>query len=157
MEFLAESHPRVVHFAIAFLFAYPFLESAAIIFKNDFLSKAAHLFLFFGVLGATAAVLTGEQALEIARTWEDKGAIIQFKAISEHEELANLTLWYFFGVLILRTFFTFKKKFTGRIKYLFIILAVAGLYLVFQTGDHGGKLVYKYGIGTQYKKNNEVE
>jgi uncharacterized membrane protein len=152
MEFLAENHPRIVHFAIALLFLYPFLEFIGVIFKREFFSKAAHLILAFGVLAALGAVLTGNQAHEVAMAWEEKGAIMPFKAINEHSSWANITLWYFAALLVLRTFFVIKKKFIGYFQYIFVVLAFVGVYLVFETGDHGGKLVYKHGVGTELKK-----
>jgi uncharacterized membrane protein len=152
MEFLAGNHPRIVHFAIALLFLYPFLELIGVIFKRDFFSKAAHLILFFGVLAALGGVLTGNQAHEVAMQWEDKGAMMPFKAINEHSWWANFTLWYFAGLLAIRTFFVIKKKFIGYFRYIFAVLALAGVFLVYETGDHGGKLVYKYGVGTELKK-----
>jgi uncharacterized membrane protein len=45
-----------------------------------------------------------------------------------------------------------KKKFTGYIKYIVVLIALVGCYFVYQTGEHGGKLVYKYGLGTDLKK-----
>ncbi len=152
MDFLAGLHPKIVHFPIALLSAYALLEIIGIVFKNEFLSKTAHLFLFLGVLGALAAVLTGNQAEEAAELLEKQGAIIQFHAISEHSDFANYTLWFFSALLVGRTFLVLKKKFQGKIKYLFIVLALAGFLLVFETGERGGKLVYKYGIGTDLKK-----
>jgi uncharacterized membrane protein len=50
MEFLAELHPKIVHFPIAFLTIYPVIELIALISKKDFFSKAALLFLLVGVL-----------------------------------------------------------------------------------------------------------
>lgn len=152
MEFLAENHPRVVHFAIALLFVYPFLELAGVVFKREFFSKAAHLILFLGVLGALAAVLTGNQAFEVAMDWEDKGAIMPFKAINEHIDWATTTVWYFGVLLVIRTFLVLKKKFSGVIQYAVIVIALAGTYLIYQTGEHGGALVYKHGVGTDLKK-----
>ncbi|MFO7446820.1 MAG: DUF2231 domain-containing protein [Ignavibacteriaceae bacterium] len=152
MEFLAENHPRIVHFAVALLFIYPLLELIGVLFKRDFFSKAAYLLLSFGVLAALGAVLTGEQAHEVAMIWEEKGAIMPFKAINEHRDWANITLWYFAGVLVLRTFFVIRKKFIGYIRYIFVVLALIGVYFVFETGDHGGQLVYKHGVGTELKK-----
>ena len=73
MDFLAGLHPKIVHFPIALLSAYALLEIIGIVFKNEFLSKTAHLFLFLGVLGALAAVLTGNQAEEAAELLENKG------------------------------------------------------------------------------------
>jgi uncharacterized membrane protein len=153
MEFLAVNHPKVVHFAISLLFLYCGLEIFGVIFKKNFISKTAHLILLFGVLAATGATITGNQALEIARIWEEEGSIIQFGAISKHEYYATITLWFFAGVLVLRTIFVLKKKFTGYFQYIFVVLALAGIYFVYETGEHGGELVYKYGIGTEYKKN----
>ena len=152
MEFLANLHPQVVHFPIAFLIIYAVLEIVGVVSKKEFFTKTAYLFLFLGVLGALVAVLTGNQAESIAHQWEKAGAIINFHAIGEHEDYANITLWYFFGVLILRTFFVVKKRLTINAKYLFIVLALVGTYFLYETGLHGGKLVYRYGIGTDLKK-----
>jgi uncharacterized membrane protein len=156
MEFLAENHPRVIHFAIALLVVYPLLEVLAVIFRKEYLDKAAHLILFIGVLSAVGAVLTGNQAEAVAHQWEEQGAIIPFGEINEHKDYANITLWFFAGLLIARTFLVLKKKFSGIVRYIVVILAVIGLYFVYETGEHGGKLVYKYGVGTQLKM-QEIE
>ena len=147
MEFLAAFHPKVIHFPIAFLMSYFLFELLGIVFKKEFLSKAAHLLLFLGVLGALAAVLTGNQAEEAFEYWKKQsGALLE-----EHEMYANLTLWYFTGLLVLRTFVAFRKKFIGIVQYIILVLAMVGVYFVFQTGEHGGKMVYDHGVGTQYK------
>ena len=152
MEFLAGLHPKIIHFPIVLFLLYTLFEFIGVIFKKEFFSKSAHIILFLGVLGAIAAVLTGNQAAALMSKWENQGAIIQFHAIHEHEELANTTLWIFVGILVLRTVAVLKKKFTGYIKIAFLAFALAGCYFVYQTGEHGGKLVYKYGLGTDLKK-----
>ncbi|HKI79905.1 MAG TPA: DUF2231 domain-containing protein [Ignavibacteriaceae bacterium] len=152
MEFLAGLHPQIVHFPIVLFIIYTLFEILGTITKKEFLSKTAHILLLLGVLGAVAAVLTGNQAEALASSWEKHGAIIQFHAIGEHEEFANITLWFFVALLVLRTVAVLRKKFIGYIKYIFVVLALVGCYFVYQTGDHGGKLVYKYGIGTDLKK-----
>jgi uncharacterized membrane protein len=152
MEFLAQFHPRIIHFPVAFLIIYVILEITGVISRKDFFQKTAFLFLFLGVLSAVAAVITGNQAAEIASKWEDKGAIIPFGLISEHEEFATITLWYFTGLLVLRTFLVLKKKFKGLYHYLIILLAIGGAYLIYQTADYGGRLVFDHGVGTELKK-----
>ncbi len=155
MEFLAHFHPKVVHFPIAFFLGYVLFEIIGTFTKKDFFSKTAHLFLFLGVLGALAAVLTGNQAEELAHHWQKAGHIFSkqaLHAISVHDDSATLTLWYFVGLLVLRTYVVLKKKFTGGIKYVFVVLALFGAFLVYRTGELGGDLVYKYGIGTDLKK-----
>ena len=152
MEFLAQLHPKLVHYPVAFLSVYVLLELTGVIFKKEFFQKTAYLFLFLGVLSAVAAVISGNQASDIASLWEDKGAIIPFGLISEHEEYATITLWYFTGLLVLRTYLVIKKKFKGMFRYMIILLAIIGGYLVYQTGDLGGRLVYDHGVGTELKK-----
>jgi len=149
-------HPRFVHFPIALLSTYVLLEIIGIIFKKDFFSKAAYLILFLGVLGALAAVLTGNRAEELAeKLFDEKDIIIPFGSITEHESWATITIWYFAGVLVLRTFLVLRKSFKGIFQYIFILFAIAGMYFVYQTGEHGAKLVYglkeKGGVGTELK------
>lgn len=148
MEFLAGLHPKVVHFAIGLLLTYSFLEILSAFIKKDFLSKAAYIILFLGVLAALAAVLSGNQAEEVAERWEDSGAIIPFGLISEHEEFATITVWFYAALLVIRTVFILKKKFTSFIHYIFVLLVLIGSYFIYQTGEYGGNLVYKHGIGT---------
>ena len=152
MDFLAHLHPEVIHFPIAFLFIYALMEIIGVVFKKDFFSKAAHLFLFLGVLGAVAAVFTGNAAQTEANRLANAGLSIPKQAINDHEDYATFTMWYFTGLLILRTMYVLKKKITDKIKYLFIILSVIGCLLIYKTGQLGGRLVYKYGIGTDLKK-----
>jgi uncharacterized membrane protein len=151
MEFFAQLHPKVVHFAVSLLLVYVLLEFIGVVFKKDFFSKSAHLILFLGVLSAIAAVLTGNQAFQVAHHWKNKGAIIPLSAINIHEEAANLAMWFFTGVLVLRTIAVIKKKFKGYIKYSFLVLALVGAYFIYRAADLGGDLVYKYGIGTELK------
>jgi uncharacterized membrane protein len=152
MEFLAGLHPKLIHFPIAFLYVYVLLEIAGVLSGKTFFQKSAHLFLFLGVLAAVAAVISGNQAADIASKLKDKGAIVPLDLISQHEDYATFTLWYFTGLLVLRTYAVIKKKFKGVILYIFILLALAGAYFIYQTGEYGGRLVYDNGIGTELKR-----
>jgi uncharacterized membrane protein len=71
MDFLAGLHPKVVHFPIALLLTYILCELIGVIFKKDFFSKTAHLLLLLGVIGAVAAVLTGNLAFSAYQNWND--------------------------------------------------------------------------------------
>lgn len=149
MEFLASLHPELVHFPIALLLTYCFLEIIGVIIKKESFTKAASIILVLGLIGAVAAVLTGNQADEVAEILFDKDVNIPLGKISAHETYATYTLWYFMALFFLRIFLILKKKFTGKIKYIFILLALIGGTLVFLTGLKGGELVYKYGVGTE--------
>lgn len=161
MEFLGNLHSKVIHFPIAILVLYSFTEIIGILIKNIFLQRGAHLLLAIGVLTAVAAVLTGNQAAELAKT--NSGLLDVKTLVEQHETYATITLWYFFALLVLRTYLVLKKHFLGLVKFIFIPLVLVGCYFIYQTGEHGGELVYKYGIGTEVIKNklltpiNEIE
>ena len=146
MEFFAQFHPKLIHFPIAFFLVYLLLELLGAIFKKDFFSKAAHLFLLFGVLGALAAVLTGNLAENAFEGWNKTTKAI----VETHSTYANITLWYFTALLVLRTFIVLRKNFSNLFKYVFCVLALVGSYFVYQTGEYGGKMVFQHGVGTQF-------
>ena len=146
MEFFAQFHPKLIHFPIAFFLVYLLLELLGAIFKKDFFSKAAHLFLLFGVLGALAAVLTGNLAENAFEGWNKTTKAI----VETHSTYANITLWYFTSLMVLRTFIVLRKKFSNLFKYIFCVLALVGSYFVYQTGEYGGKMVFQHGVGTQF-------
>lgn len=150
METLASFHPKVVHFAIALLLTYVLLEALFFVFKKDFLNKSATLILFLGVLGAVAALLTGNQAYHYAEYLFDTYDVkIPLGLIDEHEEYAKITTFWFVGILVIRFFLNVKDKFKGWLQVVVLVLALVGVYFVYETGEHGGELVYKHGVGTK--------
>ena len=148
-NFLAEIHPKVVHFPIALLTTYSLLEIFGIIFKNEFVSKSALLILCIGVVSALFSVFTGNQAASAFTFWNDESRIL----LNKHESFATYLLLSSVILFAFRIFITVKKRFRTQIKYVFIVLALLILYLVYETGIHGGDLVKKYGIGLEMEPN----
>lgn len=148
MEFLAQLHPKIIHFPIAFFILYFLFESSGIILKKEFLLKSALIILILAIIFSVLAVLTGNQAYEILKERQTDTAIYK-DVINQHELFATITLWYFIGVMFLRIYFVVKKKFVSRNQYLFIVLGLIGSLLIIITGSYGGDLVFKYGIGTK--------
>jgi len=136
MELLADIHPKIVHFPIAFLMLYPFMELVFLISVKDFFSKSAMLFLAIGVIGSFFAVLSGNQAFEVVENWNGEGKEI----FSYHQLFANLTVWFFSALLIVRYILFIKKKLNRTIISVIFVLSLIGVYLVYQTGNYGGKL-----------------
>lgn len=148
MEFLAELHPKIIHFPIAFFILYFLFETTGIVFKKDFLLKSSLIILIIAIIFSLLGVLTGNQAHELVKQRQTDAALY-IDLINQHEFFATLTLWYFLAVLVLRIYLSIKKKFIGKVQYLFIILGLIGSLLIFITGLYGGDLVFKYGIGTK--------
>jgi len=152
-NFLAEIHPRVVHFPVALLTTYSILEIIGIIFNKEFITKSALLVLCLGVVTALIAVLTGNQAATNFIHWTDDSTAL----LNDHQTSATYLLWASAIVCGLRIFAVIKKKFVGWIKYVFVVFAIVILFIVYKTGSYGGDLVKKYGIGTDIYQNEEAE
>jgi len=148
MEFLSQLHPRIVHFPVAFFIFYFLFELSGVILKKEYLTRAALILLAIGVVTALFAVLSGNQAQTAANTLIDKGSNLS-ELIEVHQEYATVTLFYFSALLFLRVYLVIKNRFKGNIRYLFLLFGLTGCYLIYETGIHGGDLVFKYGIGTQ--------
>jgi uncharacterized membrane protein len=153
INFLADIHPRVVHFPIALLATYSILEIVGVLFKKEFISKSALLILCIGVVTSLLAVLTGNQAASDFTFWTEESSTV----LNDHQTFATFLLWFSAIVCGLRIYFTVKKKFSGKINYIFLILSLVILYLIYQTGSYGGDLVKRFGIGTEMYQNIESE
>jgi len=145
-SFLADFHPKVVHFPVALLVTYSFLELFGVIFNKEFITKSALLILCIGVISAFVAVLSGNSAASEFNLWSDESKAL----LDQHQTFATYLLWFAIIGCALRIYLAVKKKFIGFGKYIFILFAVVLILLVYKTGLHGGELVKKYGVGTDF-------
>lgn len=144
MEFLASMHTKVIHFPIAFLMLYPLLELLFLITRKEFFSKSAMLFLVIGVIGSFFAVLSGNQAFEVVKNWNNEGKNI----FTSHQTFANLSVWYFTALLVVRYFLFIKNKLNRTTISVIFVLSFIGSYFIYQTGNYGGKLADQVSINS---------
>lgn len=142
---MIDLHPLITHFPIVLFFVYAVFEIIAK-YKPEY-DKLTFGFLIAGLVFALFSVITGNLAHQIYQ----ENTIGVGKGIAEvieiHENLATYTLFYYLGVLVLKFYFTIKKKTENKIRLLIVILAILGLILVVYTGLYGGILVFQNGIG----------
>ena len=145
-EWAPNIHPLIIHFPIALLLFAVFTDTLSVWFQNDWLYKSTLMTYLFGTLGAITAYFTGRIAADTVNP--------PFKAeltMSNHSDWALYTVIYFSVYTILRLIFIRKLDPANKILRLAVLtVAIAGLYLLIHTGDLGGKLVFKYGVG-QFK------
>lgn len=147
-------HPILVHFPIAFLFAYSVLKVLPLKrwFPNGAWKHIERALLLFGMLGAFLATTTGEIAEEL--TNPNSGLV------EMHATFAGVSTWIF-GLLLageiaalIRSEYGVKiqsqivLKFLALVEKIFChpafsrILAIAGFVAITVTGLLGGVMVY---------------
>ncbi len=161
-------HPIVVHIPVAFLMIFSIFEIITIIFFSKFKDKffwTKVFLLIVGLLGAQAALSTGEMASHI-----NNGEVSR-EILRAHENWASLASGIFFGILIAYLFiliyketkleeklsklinrsdftkkvFSIKKKigeFFYKNSWIFVLASIAGFIAVSVTGALGGAMVY---------------
>lgn len=137
---MANIHPLLVHFPIAFLNGFLLMEFLGVLLKKEEFRTAATWMLYLGTLGAVAAVLAGLQAsAAVSHAEEVHEIMLRHRSLG----ITVLALGVFLSAwrLIVRGRFSFMAQ--------LVHLAVAFVTVGVMTfgADLGGLMVYKYGVG----------
>jgi len=148
-EWAPNIHPMVVHFPIAILGIAIFFDFVAFFLsqKKRWWTQEATAFLY-GV-GAVAAIIvyyTGTLAADSVLLPAQAQSVL-----TDHADWAWYTIWFYGIYAVARIVATVMAQERHRIKFHagFFILSLAGLFLLFQTGDHGARMVFEYGVGVK--------
>lgn len=135
MEYLADLHHKVIHFPIAFLFIYPFIEVISLFYKNEKINFTSLIILILGILFSLIAVLTGNQ---IFNSITDMSPEL-YSLAEQHYTNANIVVWLFTFILFARIYLQAKNKYFGKWKIILLIVAFIGCYFIYKTGELGNK------------------
>ena len=145
---LPNLHSALVHFPIALLTAALVLDIATLLVRRRWWTDPAAAALYAaGAIGAGAAYLAGEAA-EDSLTGVSPPAQL---ALAAHADWALRTLLWFATLAVARLLVALYDRGSDdiRMRWARIGLLLGGLvgqYLLFQTADHGGALVYRHGL-----------
>ncbi len=144
-EWMSNVHPLIVHFPVALLVVAIFADFLSLILKRYSWIRPAALWLYvFGALGTIAAYISGKQAADVVHF-----PAAAYSVIATHADLALYTMLFFNGYALIRLFVAWKKWDQKNVLAIILFLvAAAGSGLVQQTAEHGGELVFRYGVGT---------
>lgn len=149
MPDLASLHPEIVHFVIALLIIGVLARVASIIpggTTRAFLGPMAAILIFLGTAAAIVAVESGDEAHESVEQIPGVRP-----AVEEHQEWGERTRNLFIlvsaleiGVLV----FAVRKPGVARgLRVASALVGLVGLWVIYETGEHGGNVVYRYGGG----------
>lgn len=148
MEFLPEwlpnVHPLLVHFPIALLVSAVLLDGLSLLWsQRSWLKQAALALYVLGSLFALGTYFSGRQAADLVTVPDAANPVL-----NEHADMALYTLLYFGIYTLLRLAFLRTGWLKGKGGSLIVwLIALVGLGLLSETAEHGGELVYRYGVG----------
>ncbi len=137
-------HPIVVHFPIAWLTAALIVDLIALVLPRTAWAETMASVLYpTGAVSAWVTYLSGRQAAATVLTPGMAHALVL-----DHWNWALATTICFTGVAAVRLVFMYRRtnpSFWTRAAL--TAAALAGMLLLFQTGERGARLVYEYGVG----------
>lgn len=144
-EWAPNIHPMLVHFPIALLVTAGILNLAEILLPGDWWDERKTTVLYAaGVVSAIFVYFTGQEAAD--HVFLETAAQ---PVLTEHADLALWTVWYF-AIYVLVRAVGHRLQWIKRkgIRLLMFAAVLPGLFLLYETGDHGAELVFGYGTGT---------
>lgn len=152
-EWAPSIHPLVVHFPVALLVVACGVDVLAFFIKGrPWLLSAANGLYALGALAAVAAFFSGRQGADALVIPTDA-----MGTLTDHADWALRTAWLY-GLVGLARLGLLRD--TGAVRgtalhAVCLFVGAAGLGLLYQTGDLGAELVYRYGVGVQAMKDRE--
>ena len=144
-EWAPNIHPILVHFPIAI-----FLLAVLMDFLNFFLPDnwwddlKSTILYGIGAVSGIAAYYTGTLAAD--SVFLPSGAQ---SVLNEHADWALWTVWFFGIYAVLRILLQWYQKMDQQaIRIGLFVIALPGVFFLYETGDHGAKMVFGYGAGT---------
>jgi len=140
-----------VHFVIALLFAGVLFRCTAVTGRAAFTGPAAAVLLLVGTLGAVLAVKSGTDAHGPVERVPGARA-----AVMEHEEWGERTRNIFLVVAALEiaALIPAVQRWRKGVHVASAVVGLAGAFSLYETGEHGGELVYAYAGGVGIRSGN---
>lgn len=146
-EWAPNAHPMLVHFPIALLVGAIGADLLGLLVRKwDWLPPATVALYVAGALSAVATYFTGTWAADAVSVPPAAEALL-----TEHSNLGWWTMWFFVVYAVIRLGSHLWPMTRGQIgiRALLFLVALGGGYLLYQTGDHGAEMVFRYGLGVQ--------
>jgi uncharacterized membrane protein len=153
-EWAPNIHPLIVHFPIALLVSAALVDLASLLTRNrPGLRDAATLLYCAGAAAAIVAYFTGRNA--------ETSLLLPAEVnpfVDEHEDWAFRTTWFFgfFASVRLAVSYIIRPK-TIALPAGVFFLGLVGIFMLYETAEHGGELVFAHGVGVQKATEEEAK
>jgi uncharacterized membrane protein len=143
-EWAPNIHPLLVHFPIALLIIAVVIDLLALLLRKEIWLRNTRLLVYLlGSLSAVAAYLSGSQAADLVSL-----PPLANPVLTEHADLALLTIIYFLLYTLISSILFIKEIDKSLwVQFISVVLVFPGIFLLFETAEHGAELVYRFGAG----------
>ncbi len=144
-EWAPNLHPMIVHFPIALLLLAVLADLLNFFLPDKWWDSIKTTALYaVGAISGLVAYYTGTLAAD--SIFLPAGAQ---SVLNEHADWAWWTVWFFGLYVLLRLAVHWYDRFERKaVRLLLFILALPGVFMLYETGDHGARMVFGYGAGT---------
>ncbi len=135
-------HPFLIHFPIALLTSSFVFDLAGILTNRKSLNDAGWWTMLFGMLGLTAAVVTGllaEKSVVVSATAQEH--------FESHQQIAFVVAGIYATLFLWRI--ANKGNLPANWRWWFLGIALLGVAGIWICAWHGGEMVYRFGVGVQ--------
>jgi uncharacterized membrane protein len=144
-------HPQIVHFVIALLAVGVLARAVSLLplpARLTFIGPAAAMLILFGTLASVFAVVSGKDN----DTPSERIPGVR-PAVAVHEEWGERTrnVFLVIAALEISALALGARRSARGVRVASAVLGLVGLAVLYETGEHGGDLVYSYagGVGTR--------
>jgi uncharacterized membrane protein len=151
---LAALHPQIVHFTIVLAIIGAAFRVISLLGKPAFASPAATTLLLLAAVSSVASTRSGTAAHGPVERVPGARAAVQ-----EHEEWGDRTQAGLLALAVIELvgLAMRKSKYATTVNGIAAIGALICVGLVYETGEHGGKLVYSYAGGIGIRTGDEKD
>ena len=139
---IANIHPIIVHFPIAFLLSFFIIDLSGSLFKQAHWRQFSSGLLYLGTVAAAAAVTAGLAAEDSVEHGENVHLIM------EKHELIGITVLCLAVILSLWRLLS-KEITTGLANIFYMTLSTILIALIITGADLGSLMVYKHGVAVE--------
>jgi uncharacterized membrane protein len=144
-EWAPNIHPLLVHFPIALLVIAALAHFVSLFIPEKWWDETKNTVLYTaGAICTGITYYSGTIAADSVFLPSEAQSVL-----SEHADWAEYLLWFFIIYALLRIAFHWFGLFEKRsFKVITFITVLPGLFMIYETAEYGGKMVFGYGVGT---------
>lgn len=147
-------HPMIVHFPIAFVIGAIGADLLSLLVRRwDWLRPTTVALYLVAGASAVLTYFTGTWAADAVSVPAEAQSVL-----TEHSNLGWWTMWFFglYALVRLGTHHWPTTRHRRDLQALLLLVALGGGYLLYETGDHGAEMVFRYGVGVQRAETEPV-